>query len=171
MKTSSLIISLLCLTVAIAQDNKAKDNPPDGNHDLAEKSRKAVVVVVNRKSVSVGKMVHFVKLGLFMVLFHFLNISLTNLLQISYSSFSLVSVPLVGNVILTNYLQVNKFVGLFDRVSDGSPLVHYVLSGLFLVLFHFLMINTANLLQISFPTLELVIEPLVGNIILTNNYR
>ena len=62
-------------------------------------------------------------------------------------------------------------LGIQNRVVNGSPLVHYVLSGLFLVLFHFLMINTANLLQISFPTLELVIEPLVGNIIFTNNYR
>ena len=119
----------------------------------------------------VVKSVQIVTIGLSLVLFHFLSISLANLLQISYSSWSLVSVPLVGNVILTNYLQVGKFVGLFDRVSDGSPLTHYVLSGLFLVLFHFLMINTANLLQISFPTLELVIEPLVGNIIFTNNYR
>ena len=170
MKTSSLIISLLCLTVTMAQDNQ--DNPPDGNQTGTR------IIIVNleelRKAVSesvVVKLVQIVTIGLSLVLFHFLSISLANLLQISYSSWSLVSVPLVGNVILTNYSQVNKFVGLFDRVSDGSPLVHYVLSGLFLVLFHFLMISTANLLQISFPTLELVNESLVGNIILRNNYR
>ena len=165
MKTSSLIISLLCLTVTKAQDNQ--DNPPDGNQTGTR------IIIVNleelRKAVSesvVVKSVQIVTIGLSLVLFHFLSISLANLLQISYSSWSLVSVPLVGNVILTNYLQVGKFVCLFDRVSDGSPLVHFVLSGLFLVLNHFLMICLANLLQISFPTIDLVIsETLVRNVI------
>ena len=121
MKTSTLIFSLLlCLTLTKAQDSQVslldswmkrsldininintldsqdnQDNRPDGNQDLAEESRKALTVFV-------GKLVHFVTSGHFLVLFHFLVICLANLLHISYSSSSLVSVPLVGNVILTN---------------------------------------------------------------------
>ena len=127
MKTSTLIISLLlCLTLTKAQDSQVslldswmkrfldinininsldsqdsqtsqdnQNNRPDGKQDLAEESRKALAVFV-------GKLVHFVTSGHFLVLFHFLVISLANLLHISYSSSSLVSVPLVGNVILTN---------------------------------------------------------------------
>ena len=132
MKTSTLIISLLlclALTLTKAQDSQDslldswmkrfldinininsldsqdsqdsqtsqdnQDNRPDGNQDLAEESRKALAVFV-------GKLVHFVTSGHFLVLFYFLVISFANDLQISYSSSSLVSVPLVGNVILTN---------------------------------------------------------------------
>ena len=131
MKTTTLIISLLlCLALTKAQDSQVslldswmkrfldinininsldsqdsqdsqtsqdnQDNRPDGNQDLAEESRKALAVFV-------GKLVHFVTSGHFLVLFHFLVISFANDLQISYSSSSLVSVPpLVGNVILTN---------------------------------------------------------------------
>ena len=114
MKTSTQIISLLlCLTVAMAQDNQdnqdnqeSQDNLPDGNQaladelesDLNELKKKLVVKKIGRILLVVFSLVF----GLVFVFFHFLMISIANLLQISFSTFNLVNVPLVGNVILTN---------------------------------------------------------------------
>ena len=134
MKTSTLIISLLCLTVAMAQDNQ--DKPPDGDQAFAEESEsdltesqkdlenivrfvfgvldnqdqedlpdgdQALAEESDLKKKFVAKFVSFAVFGLAVVLIHFLKISIANLLQISFSTFNLVNVPLVGkNVILTN---------------------------------------------------------------------
>ena len=136
MKTSSLIISLLlCLTVAMAQDNQDQDELPDGDQALAEESEsdltesqkdlenivrfvfgvldnqdqedlpdgdQALAEESDLKKKFVAKFVSFAVIGLAAVLIHFLKISIANLLQISFSTFNLVNVPLVGNVILTN---------------------------------------------------------------------
>ena len=85
------------------QDNQeSQDNLPDGNQaladelesDLNELKKKLVVKKIGR--------ILLVVFGLVFVFFHFLMISIANLLQISFSTLNLVRVPLVGNIILTN---------------------------------------------------------------------
>ena len=76
----------------MAQDNQDQDDLPDGDQALAEES--------DLKK-EVAKFVSFAVIGLAVVLIHFLKISIANLLQISFSTFDLVNVPLAGNVILT----------------------------------------------------------------------
>ena len=75
-------------------DNQDQDDLPDGDQALAEES--------DLKKKFVAKFVSFAVFGLAVVLIHFLKISIASLLQISFSTFNLVNVPLVGNVILTN---------------------------------------------------------------------
>ena len=102
MKTSSLIISLLlCLTVAMAQDNQDQDDLPDGDQALAEESESDYTELEKKFGTFVGKFVGFVGTGLIIVFHHFLTISIANLLEISFSTLSLVNIPLAGNVLLT----------------------------------------------------------------------
>ena len=103
MKTSTLIISLLCLTVAMAQDNQDnQDKPPDGDQAFAEESESDLTELqLESLAIIVGKFVGFVGTGLIIVFHHFLTISIANLLEISFSTLSLVNIPLAGNVLLT----------------------------------------------------------------------
>ena len=59
------------------------------------------------------------------------------------------------------------FTGMGDEKSLFGKIVGFVTSGIFSVYQNYLFKFIANLLQISFPTLDLVIIPLAGNVLLT----
>ena len=59
------------------------------------------------------------------------------------------------------------FTGMGDEKNLFGKIVGFVTSGIFSVYQNYLFKFIANLLQISFPTLDLVIIPLAGNVLLT----
>ena len=63
------------------------------------------------------------------------------------------------------------FTGMGGEKNLFGKIVAFVTSSIFSVFFTYLLHIIANFLQISFPTLLLVSEPPVRNVILTNNYR
>ena len=59
------------------------------------------------------------------------------------------------------------FTGMGDEKNLFGKIVAFVTSGIFSVYQNYLFKFIANLLQISFPTLDLVIIPLARNVLLT----